>query len=108
MPLIETSSGAPVIRNEIDPCHPLAAFTVVCKILQHRSDAAGDAALHVDCATAIEIAVLHLAGECSRLPGALVAGRHHVGVAGKGDVRGFLADARVEIFDIGGACSPKR
>ena len=36
-------------------------------------------------------------------PGGLVAGRHDVGMAGKGDVRGAVADARIEIVDIGGA-----
>ena len=36
-------------------------------------------------------------------PGALVARRHHVGMAGKGDVRGTVADAGIEIVDIGGA-----
>ena len=33
----------------------------------------------------------------------LVAGRHHVGMAGKGDVRRAVADAGVEIVDVGGA-----
>ena len=36
-------------------------------------------------------------------PCALVAGRHHVGMAGEGDVRGAVADAGIEVVDIGGA-----
>ncbi len=36
-------------------------------------------------------------------PGRLVAGRHHVGMAGKGDVRRRAADAGIEVVDIGGA-----
>ena len=34
---------------------------------------------------------------------ALVARRHHVGMAGKGDVRRRVADAGIEIVDVGGA-----
>lgn len=48
-------------------------------------------------------AVLHLAGERADAPGGLVARRHHVGVAGEGDVRAFGADARIEVVDVGGA-----
>ena len=44
-----------------------------------------------------------IAGERAMGPGGLVAGRHHVGMAGKGDVRGVVADARIEIVDVGGA-----
>ena len=36
-------------------------------------------------------------------PGALVARRHDVGVAGEGEVRPVGADAGVEIVDVGGA-----
>ncbi len=73
------------------------------EIVQHRRDAAGDAAFHVDGAAAIEKAVLDLAGERAVAPGGLVAGRHHVGMSGKGDVRRRGADAGIEIVDVGGA-----
>ena len=73
------------------------------EIIQHRGDAAGDAALHVDGAAAVQKAVLDVAGERAVGPGALVARRHHVGMAGKGDVRRASADAGIEIVDIGGA-----
>jgi hypothetical protein len=71
--------------------------------LQDGCDAAGDAALHVDRAAAIEKTVLHLAGERAERPRGFIAGRHHVGMAGKGDVRRFSPDAGVEVVDIGGA-----
>ena len=35
-------------------------------------------------------------------PCALVARRHHVGMPGKDDVRGTVADTGIEIVDIGG------
>jgi hypothetical protein len=56
---------------------------IVGEILQHRGDAAGDAALHVDRAAAIEETVLHLAGERAERPCGFVAGRHHVGMPAK-------------------------
>ncbi len=70
-------------------------------MLQHGRDAAGDPALHVDRAAAVQDAVLHLARERAMRPRALVAGRYHVGMAGKGDVRRLAADARIEIVDVG-------
>src|SRR5437899_9532080 len=73
---------------------------VVVQILQHRSDAAGDAALHVDRAAAIEETVLDLAGERAVRPRRLVAGRYHIGMSGKGDVRRLGADPGVEIVDV--------
>ena len=100
VPLTEMSSSSPVIRNEIEPFR-LAA--IVSEILQHRRDAAGDAALHVDRAAAVEKAVLDVARERAVAPCGLVAGRHHVGMAGKGDVRRVAADAGIEIVDVGGA-----
>ena len=74
---------------------------IVGEILQHRGDAAGDAALHVDRAAAIEKTVLDLAGERAERPCGFVTGRHHVGMSGKGDVRRFSPDAGVEVVDIG-------
>jgi len=91
VPLTEMSSSSPVIRNEIEP------------LPSCRRDAAGDAALHVDGAAAVEKTVLDVAREGAVGPGALVAGRHHVGMSGEGDVGGSVAEAGVEIVDIGGA-----
>src|SRR5262245_62096069 len=48
---------------------------IVGEILQHRGDAAGDAALHVDRAAAIEETVPHFAGERAERPGGFVTGR---------------------------------
>ena len=100
VPLTAMSSSSPVIRNEIEPFW-LAA--IVGEIFQHRRDAAGDAALHVDGAAAVQKAVLDVARERAVGPCGLVAGRHHVGMSGKGDVRRRVADAGIEIVDIGGA-----
>ena len=100
VPLTEMSSSSPVIRNEIEP---FGSAAMGGEIIQHRGDAAGDAALHVDGAAAVQKTVLDVAGERAVGPGALVAGRHHVGVSGKGEVRRRGADAGVEVVDIGGA-----
>jgi hypothetical protein len=70
--------------------------------LQHRGDAAGDPAFHVDGPAPVQKAVLDVAGERAMGPCGLVAGRDHVGMAGKGDVRRSVADAGIEIVDIGG------
>ena len=87
--------------QERDRALRLAAIGL--EIIEHRGDAAGDAALHVDGAAAVEIAVLDVAGERAVGPGALVARRHHVGMAGESDVRRAGADAGIEVVDIGGA-----
>ena len=92
------SSSSPVIRNEIEP-FGLAAM--VGEIFQHRRDAAGDAALHVHRAAPVQKAVLDVARKRAMGPCGLVAGRHHVGMSGKGDVRRRVADAGIEIVDIG-------
>src|SRR5271169_2745000 len=76
---------------------------MVGEISQHRRGAAGDAALHVDGAAAIEIAVLHLARERAKTPGGLIAWRHHVGMTREGDMRSGGADTGVEIVDVSGA-----
>src|SRR6266850_641525 len=73
------------------------------EIVEHGRDAAGDAALHVDGAAAVEKAILDFARERAMAPGALVARRHHVGMPGEGDVRRIVADAGIEVVDIGGA-----
>jgi hypothetical protein len=64
---------------------------------------AGDPALHVDGAAPVQKAVLDLARKRAVGPRALLAGRHHVGMSGKADMRRAGADAGVEVVDIGGA-----
>ena len=72
-------------------------------MVEHGGHAAGDAAFHVDGAASIEKAVLHLARERAVGPCGLIARRHHVGMAGKADVRRRGADAGIEVVDVGGA-----
>src|SRR5436190_12965 len=79
---------------------PLRLAAIVFQIVEHRGDAAGDAALHVDRAATIEKTVLHLAGERAERPCGFVARRHHVGMSGKGDVWRFSPDTGVEVVDI--------
>jgi len=64
---------------------------------------AGDAALHVHRAAAVELRSGDFAGERRMLPRRLVSGRHHVGMAGERQMRPLRADARVQILDIVGA-----
>src|SRR5712672_396487 len=73
------------------------------EIVEHGRDAAGDAALHVDGAAAVEKAILDVARERAMAPGVLVARWHHVGMPGEGEVRSTVADAGIEVVDIGGA-----
>ena len=93
-------SSSPVIRNEIEPfgLPPLAA-----EMIEHGGERAGDAALHVDRAAAIELAAGDRAGERRMLPRRLVARRHHVGMAGEHQMGRGGADAGVEILHVVGA-----
>ena len=58
-------------------------------------------ALHVGGAPAIEQAVLDFGGKGLVFPVGLVAHRHHVGVAGKTQMRLGRADAGEKIFNVG-------
>ena len=89
VPLIEGPSSSPVIRSETEPLQRAVLF----EMARHRRDEAGDAALHVDCAAAVELAVCDLRREGRMRPGRLVARRHDVGVAGKHQMRP-VADER--------------
>ena len=73
-----------MIRNEIEP-FGLAA--VRGEMVERRRDLAGDRALHVDRAAAVEHAVVDVAGERRVRPRLRIAGRHHVGVAGEHQMR---------------------
>ena len=92
-----------LVAGDQERDRPLWLAVMGREIFQHRGDAAGDAALHVDGAAPVQKAVLDVARERAMGPGALVARRHHVGMSGKGDVRRRGADAGIEIVDIGGA-----
>ncbi len=93
-------SSSPVIRNEIEPLR-LAATGF--EMIEHGGDRAGDAALHVDGAAAIEQTVGGVAVERRLRPRASSpAGTTSVWPA-KVEVRCAGADARVEILDVGGA-----
>src|SRR5947209_12165266 len=70
------------------------------QVVERCCDAAGDPALHVDRAAAMEHAVLYLAGERAMRPCTLVARRYHVGMAGEGEMRRATADPGIEIFDV--------
>ena len=72
-------------------------------MIEHGGERAGDAALHVDCAAAIKLPVVDRAGKRRMRPGLLIAGRHHIGVAGEHEMRRGGADAGVEIFHVVGA-----
>ena len=56
-------------------------------MIERGCDRAGDAALHVDRAAAVERVVNDLGCERRSRPCRLVAGRHHVGVAGEDEMR---------------------
>ena len=72
-------------------------------MIERGGERAGDAALHVDRAAAVELAVGDRAGEGRMLPCRLVARRHHVGMSGEHQVGRGAADAGVEILHIVGA-----
>jgi len=59
--------------------------------------------IHVHSAAAIEKAVFDIARERAVAPGALIPGRHHVGMAAKRDVRSGAADPGIKVVDIGRA-----
>ena len=93
-------SSSPVIRNEIEP---LRLAAVGGEMIERRRDLAGDRALHVDGAAAVQHAVGDVGRERRMRPRLGIAGRHHVGVAGEHQMRRAGADAGVEVLDIGGA-----
>ena len=68
------------------------------EIVEARRHRAGDGALHVDGAAAVERVAHDLAGERRMRPFRFLARRHHVGVAGEHEMRALGADAGVEVF----------
>lgn len=73
------------------------------EMIEHGGDRAGDAAFHVDRAAAVQQAAFDIAGKRAVAPRVCVARRHHVGMAGKAQMRRAIADPCVEIVDVGGA-----
>src|SRR5512144_599004 len=72
----------------------------LAEMIEHRCDSAGNAALHVDGAAAVELAVRDLAGKRRMLPRLLIARWHHVGMPGDHQIRRGGSDAGIKIFDI--------
>ena len=93
-------SSSPVIRNEIEP---LGLPPFAAEMIERRGDLAGDRALHVDGAAAVQHAVGDVGRERRVRPRLGIARRHHVGVAGEHQMRRAGADAGVEVLDVGGA-----
>ena len=87
--------------QERDRAFRLAA--VRGEMIERRRDLAGDRALHVHRAAAVQHAAGDVARERRMRPRLGIAGRHHVGVAGEHQMRRARADAGVEVLDVGGA-----
>ena len=92
-------SSSPVIRKEIDPFGRPCFSTCRARL----GEEAGDAALHVDRAASVHLAVGDLGGEGRMRPGRFVTHRHHIGVAGKHQMRAVARQPRVKVFDVGRA-----
>ena len=71
------------------------------QIIDGRGGKGRNRTLHVGGAPAIEQAVLDFGGKGLVLPVGLVAHRHHVGMAGKTQMRFGRADAGEKIFNVG-------
>ena len=98
MPLTAGPSSSPVIRQLIEPGRLRSRQQP-----RYGGDEAGDRALHVDRAAAVDVAIDDLGGERLGTPGRNVARRHDVGVAGERDVGAGAAEAGVEVGDRRGA-----
>src|SRR5262245_32598930 len=72
--------------------------TVRSEVIERGSERAGDRALHIYRAAAVERAAYDLAGERRVAPFRLVARRNHVGVPGEDEVRARAADTGIEVF----------
>ena len=96
VPLTDNPSSSPVISRLIEPGMPPGRCS---RKRADRRHEAGDRRLHVRSAAAVEAAVADLGRERIDAPGAEVAGRHHVGVAGEAEVRACRAETSVEIID---------
>ena len=71
-----------------------------CDVARGGGDEAGDAALHVDRAAAVHLALVDVGREGRMRPGRLVADRNDVGMAGEHQMRPVAGSAGIEVFDI--------
>ena len=96
VPLIAGPSSSPVMSRLIEPAmsSPLARDEI-----ERRGGEAGDGALHVGGAPSVEHAVRDLGGEGRIGPQALIARRHHVGMAGEAEMRRPEPMRAIEIVD---------
>jgi hypothetical protein len=69
------------------------------EMVEDRRSRASDAALHVDGATAIKHAIDHFAGKRRMVPCRIIAGRDHIGVASKDEMRRTRTDPGIKILD---------
>ena len=82
---------------------PLRLAAVSLQMIHRCGDEAGNAAFHIDRAAAVQHVVSDFAGERRMPPRRFIAGRHHVGMAGKYQIGFFAADAGIKIID--GRCA---
>jgi hypothetical protein len=75
-----------------------AASRAVADMLRNRSDEGGDGAFHVARATTVQDPVAYFGRECV-VPPRGGADRHHIRVAGKTEMRPFIAKAGKQVLD---------
>src|SRR5271156_4789339 len=73
------------------------------EIVQRRRNEAGDAALHIDGATAVNLVVHQFAAKGWMMPSRLVPRRHDIGMPSEHQIGLIAADARIKVFDRRGA-----
>ena len=99
VPLMAGPSSSPVMRNEIEPLN----LPAVCQEVDGGSGKGRDRTLHVGGATAEDEAIGNVGGKGRMRPALSMAFGHHIGVAGKTEMRSAGADAGEEIIDVGRA-----
>ena len=81
----------------------LRPASACAEVIEDGGERAGDRPFHVDGAAAVERAIGDFAGKGWMGPFRLLAGRHHVDVAGESEVRACRADPGIKVFDRRGA-----
>ena len=99
VPLTAGPSSSPVTRKPIEPAKRRRRREEGERRRHHR----GDAALHVDGAAPVEHAVRDHRRRRVVAPAPPVAGRHDVGMAGEQETGAAVADAGIEVVDVGRA-----
>ena len=92
--------GAFLVAGDQERDGALRAAAVRREVAERGRDEAGDAALHIDGAAAVEDAVANFTGERRHGPGFEIARRHDIGVSGEAEMRAARANARVEVLHI--------